>query len=117
MSGLSCLFAEMRFAEAVDANGGEDHCAEHHLHEERIDGEQHECLRDDGDDDDAEQGRPDADMPASQYRTADNGCGSSSRSASPNGCVATPALLRGAGLRRFVRAAPGTPAHPRAPRP
>lgn len=75
MSGLSCLFAEMRFAQAVDADGGEDHCAKHHLHEERIDGEQHECLRDDGDDDDAEQGRPDADMPASQYGTADNGCG------------------------------------------
>ena len=63
---------KLHFAQPVDADRPQDQQAEHHLDEERIDAEDHQRLRDDRDDDDAEERAEDADMAAGERGAADH---------------------------------------------
>src|SRR5690606_4280551 len=62
-------------AQAVEPNRRQDQHSEHDLHEEGVDGEENQRLRDDRHDHHAEQRRRDADMTAGEDRTADHGRG------------------------------------------
>ena len=69
---LFTALGDAHLAPAIDADRPQDQHAQHDLHQEGIDVEQHQGLRDHGHDDDAENGAGDADVAAGQHGAADD---------------------------------------------